>query len=161
MKPTVGRAVHYVAHGTPVREDGTQAFPSVCRAAVVTEVCDNPDGIDPETGTLCVSLVVLNPTGMFFQEHLPQDEQQKRGGSWHWPEREDDRPEFVGATLAAKDLQVELFRSGSLVSAKVTHLPSGLSCSAMDDDALEAKAAAIVTLTNMLSTGGHVVVNGS
>ena len=88
MKPTVGRTVHYTAHGTPVREDGTQAFPSVCRAAVVTEICDNPGGLDPETGTLCVSLAVLNPTGMFFNQHIPQDGVNHAGGTWHWAERE-------------------------------------------------------------------------
>jgi hypothetical protein len=38
--PSVGRVVHYVSHGTPVQEDGTQVFTSQCRAAVVTEVTD-------------------------------------------------------------------------------------------------------------------------
>lgn len=89
MKPSVGRVVHYVSHGTPVREDGTQAYASHCRAAIVTEVCDNPDGLDPETDSPCVSLAVLNPTGMFFDQHLPQDEDGKAGGTWHWPERVD------------------------------------------------------------------------
>ena len=91
MNPSVGRIVHYMAHGTPVREDGTQAFPAKCRAAVITDVCDNPGGLDPETGTECVSLCVLNPTGQFFNEHIPYygDEftQHQHGGSWHWPER--------------------------------------------------------------------------
>lgn len=87
QKPSVGRVVHYVSHGTPVRADGTQAFQPECRAAIVTEVCDNPDGVDPETGTPCVSLAVLNPTGMFFNRHLVQDETTKAGGTWHWPER--------------------------------------------------------------------------
>lgn len=36
--PLVGDWVHYVAHGTPIREDGTQAYPSACRAAMITEV---------------------------------------------------------------------------------------------------------------------------
>ncbi|MDT3395427.1 hypothetical protein RKE29_01970 [Streptomyces sp. B1866] len=36
--PSVGRIVHYVSHGTPVREDGSQAHPPACRAAIVTEV---------------------------------------------------------------------------------------------------------------------------
>lgn len=81
MKPTVGAPVHYVSHGTPIREDGTQAFPPACRAATVTEV--NPDEL------LHVGLCVLNPTGAFFHPlavggslHSPAGEM--RGGSWHW-----------------------------------------------------------------------------
>ena len=38
QRPSVGRIVHYVSHGTPLRPDGTQAYSSVCRAAMVTEV---------------------------------------------------------------------------------------------------------------------------
>jgi hypothetical protein len=34
-----------------------------------------------------VSLAVLNPEGMFFGGMVSQDEQLKRGGTWHWPER--------------------------------------------------------------------------
>lgn len=86
QKPTVGRIVHYVSHGTPVRTDGTQAYTAQCRAAVIAELCDAPDGIDPETGTPCVSLCVLNPTGVFFSSHLPFDDTMAPG-SWHWPER--------------------------------------------------------------------------
>lgn len=84
MRPSVGRVVHYVSYGTPGGE-----YTSQCRAAVVTEVCDNPNGVDPETGALCVSLAVLNPTGMFFSGHRSQDEIDKAGGTWHWPERTD------------------------------------------------------------------------
>ena len=80
MKPTVSRVVHYVSAGSA---DGT--YPSVCRAAVVTEVCDNPGGVDPETGTLCVSLAVLNPEGIHFNQHRPQDELAHTPQSWHWP----------------------------------------------------------------------------
>ncbi|MER7930470.1 hypothetical protein ABTY96_46430 [Streptomyces sp. NPDC096057] len=84
--PSVGRIVHYVSHGTPVREDGSQAFPPACRAAVVTEV-------DPaDRGR--VGLAVLNPTGQFFHplaaggcEHVAVEEQPPTGGTWHWPER--------------------------------------------------------------------------
>lgn len=82
MIPSIGRIVHYQSHGSA---DGTYA--SACRAAVITSLCENPGSIDPETGTVCVSLAVLNPEGMFFKEHLPQDETNKFGGSWHWPER--------------------------------------------------------------------------
>ena len=44
QKPSVGRVVHYVSHGTPVREDGTQAFTAQCRAAIVTAVRDEMEG---------------------------------------------------------------------------------------------------------------------
>ncbi|WP_282795054.1 hypothetical protein [Streptomyces sp. CC224B] len=56
----VGLTVRYVSHGTPVRPDGSQAFPSVCRAAIVTEV-------DP-TYVGRVGLNVQNPNGVF---HYP------------------------------------------------------------------------------------------
>lgn len=112
QKPSISRDVHYVAHGTPVREDGTQAFPSVCRAAKVIEV----DADDPTR----VGLFVMNPTGVFFHSlasggceyadgaERPGEpdcpnaaahgnpfryctcgwvEAQLRGGTWHWPER--------------------------------------------------------------------------
>lgn len=61
--PDVGEIVHYVSHGTPVREDGSQAYPSVCRAAIVTEVTADPRDSDEEQ---MVGLAVQNPTGQFF-----------------------------------------------------------------------------------------------
>ena len=108
MKPSVGRVVHYVSYGTPGGE-----YKSECRAAVVTEalgVLTVPDGAE------CVSLCVLNPTGQFFDRHIPYHdgaetpgspdcpqsathgnpfrycacgwaEASYRGGTWHWPER--------------------------------------------------------------------------
>lgn len=76
QQPSVGRIVHYVSHGTPPREDGTQAYSSECRAAIITAV--GAEGY--------VSLAVFNPTGMFFNERVRYDEQQA-GGTWHWPER--------------------------------------------------------------------------
>ncbi|UQA92125.1 hypothetical protein [Streptomyces halobius] len=57
QRPSVGRIVHYVSHGTPVRSDGSQAFASACRAAIVTEVAADDPGR--------VGLAVLNPTGQF------------------------------------------------------------------------------------------------
>lgn len=72
----IARNAHYVSHGTPIRADYTQAFPSTCRAAMITAV--KKDGI--------VSLAVLNPTGMFFQETVPYDADTPYGpGTWHWP----------------------------------------------------------------------------
>lgn len=76
MKPTVGRIVHYVSYGSPGGE-----FKSQCRAAVVAEL--------PESGKVGdLSLVVINPNGLFFNANCPQDEEEKKGGTWHWPERE-------------------------------------------------------------------------
>jgi hypothetical protein len=34
-----------------------------------------------------VSLAVLNPEGMFFNQGCHQSEADHRGGTWHWPER--------------------------------------------------------------------------
>jgi hypothetical protein len=80
--PSVGRTVHYVALGTPIRPDGTQAYPSVCRAAIITEVDnDPPAGAQEEVG-----LCVLNPTGQFFNRGVVHDEDEHLGGTWHWPE---------------------------------------------------------------------------
>lgn len=77
--PSVGRVVHYVSHGSPVRADGTQAYASLCRAAIVTEVHGGDDQV--------VGLCVLNPTGQFFDRSVEHDEDDKPGGTWHWPER--------------------------------------------------------------------------
>lgn len=90
MKPSVGRIVHYVSYGTPGGEYTPQ-----CRAAVVTEVPEYlvaepmdgcPNGTD---GEWIASLAVLNPTGTFFNQNVPQDESHHHGGTWHWPERAD------------------------------------------------------------------------
>ena len=98
MRPTVGRIVHYVSHGTPVRGDGTQAYTKQCRAAIVTEVVPL-EGADAAQADIenwdedqrCrVGLAVLNPTGMFFNQGLWQDEAHKAGGTWHWPERAEE-----------------------------------------------------------------------
>jgi hypothetical protein len=74
----VGQWVHYVSHGTPGGE-----FTSQCRAATITEV----DEGDWEHVGLCVQ----NPTGLFFHPLAAggshQDDDEKAGGTWHWPER--------------------------------------------------------------------------
>ncbi len=115
VRPSVGRIVHYVSHGTPVRPDGSQAFTSRCRAAFVTEV----DPHDPDR----IGLTAINPTGMFFhplaaggckrddgaeQPGAPDCPNREShgspfrycacgwaeatliGGTWHWPERVDE-----------------------------------------------------------------------
>jgi hypothetical protein len=92
-RATVGRAVHYVSHGSPVRPDGTQEYVATCRAATVTEV----NAEEPYQ----VGLSVQNPTGLFFRPlseggsflHDPDGEGcslppgERRGGTWHWPGR--------------------------------------------------------------------------
>lgn len=81
--PTVNDLVHYISFGTPIREDGTQAYTRRCRAAIVTEVSDT----QPDRVGLCV----LNPTGQFFHSLAAggclHDEKDHEGGTWHWPER--------------------------------------------------------------------------
>lgn len=90
MKPTVGRIVRYVSHGTPVRGDGSQAFPPVEEiAAIITQV----DPEDPER----VGLHVFNPLGDFKQPLATGGvihDEGRAPGTWHWtpierPERED------------------------------------------------------------------------
>jgi hypothetical protein len=82
MKPSVGRVVHYVSYGTPGGE-----FSSQCRAAIVTEVEAVPQSLGGER----VGLAVLNPTGIFLHSIASggcvQREDNKVGGTWHWPER--------------------------------------------------------------------------
>lgn len=87
-KPSVGQDVHYVSYGTPGGE-----YTSQCRAAKITGI---PVGalplVDEEhaetwsSDAVVCDLTVFNPTGLFFNR-CPQDEESKRGGTWHWPER--------------------------------------------------------------------------
>lgn len=89
MEPSVGRIVHYVSYGTPGGEYGRE-----CRAAIVTAVETDPDKLGR---TQPVSLAVLNPTGMFFNQGCRHEEpydgevhsghSRMTGGTWHWPER--------------------------------------------------------------------------
>lgn len=81
--PSVGRDVHYVSMGSPAAPDGSQKFPSKCRAAKITEVAAFPeDGLLPQA----VSLVVFNPSGLFFDANVSYDDL-GGAGTWHWPER--------------------------------------------------------------------------
>ena len=94
QKPSVGRIVHYVSHGSPVQADGSQAFTPQCRAAIVTEIAGDGERLLLEappvreyTGDeVVVGLCVLNPTGIFLHR-AAQDEASHGGGTWHWPER--------------------------------------------------------------------------
>jgi hypothetical protein len=106
--PRINDRVHYVAHGTPVREDGTQAYSSVCRAATITETGhvevneQKPfgDGIYRATAGLCV----MNPTGMFFPQGVLYDAGEPdgtdlcggrafAGGTWHFDDYDQDGEE--------------------------------------------------------------------
>lgn len=71
MEPTIGRMVHYQSYGTP----GGEYLPEP-RAAVITQTF--LDGY--------VSLCVLNPTGLFFNEGVPYSVTPKPG-CWNWPPR--------------------------------------------------------------------------
>lgn len=83
MKPSIGRVVHYVSYGTPGGE-----YPSVCRAAIIT---DAPSSLPTSPDdNVAVSLCVLNPEGIFLNRYVVHDEEAKKGGTWHWPERVED-----------------------------------------------------------------------
>ena len=95
MRPSVSRVVHYVSYGTPGGE-----YSQACRAAVVTAVQMGGGTILPETVSLCV----MNPSGVFFDQDVRYHEgeplkpgESRRdlcggrdyaGGTWHWPARE-------------------------------------------------------------------------
>lgn len=116
QQPTVGRIVHYVSHGTPVRADGTQAYTQECRAAIITAVDTYQDSQPGQHHIGHVDLCVLNPTGMFFTQGVHHhdgaeqpgapgcpdrpahgnpfrycgcgwSEAAYKGGTWHWSER--------------------------------------------------------------------------
>lgn len=80
MIPSVGRIVHYKSRGSA---DGV--YEPACRAAVITDICEDPDHSDP--GTQCVALTVLNPEGLFIHPHIQQNDWTYVGGTWHWPEQ--------------------------------------------------------------------------
>ena len=71
MIPTIGRTVHYHSFGTP----GGEYLPEP-RAAIITEVIEED----------LVSLAVLNPTGIHFNEGVTYSKEPK-AGSWSWPPR--------------------------------------------------------------------------
>jgi hypothetical protein len=97
VRPSVGHIVHYVSYGTPGGE-----YKSECRVAIITEVPPAPGPSLLSVGEVeymgpnnLVGLCVLNPSGIFFND-CEQDEDDKRGGTWHWPERRaEHRPSEV------------------------------------------------------------------
>lgn len=102
VKPSVGRIVHYVSYGTKNGE-----YSPECRAGIVTEVgqwvtieesfTEGEDNarirvLRQEFHPEACSLSVHNPTGVFFNSGgvpIEHDEDTKKPGSWHWPERVD------------------------------------------------------------------------
>lgn len=96
MAPSVGSIVHYVSYGTPGGE-----YTAQCRAAIIAGVPSAVWQGDEQP----VDLVVLNPTGLFFNtcnyhegdighDHTGAEipDRSYSHGTWHWPE-----PEQVGA----------------------------------------------------------------
>lgn len=79
---TVGRMVHYVAYGTP----GGEYAAGVHRAAVVTQVAPAPTDPDGTPDGSDIGLCVINPTGLFFHEHVAYH-QVPKAGTWHWIEK--------------------------------------------------------------------------
>lgn len=81
--PSVGQIVHYTSYGTPGGE-----YPSVCRAAIVTEVpellAESGPNIGPQGYVKAINLAVINPKGVFFDIDVAYDPE-KVGGTWHWP----------------------------------------------------------------------------
>lgn len=67
QKPTVGRIVHYQAYGTPGGE-----FKSVPRAAIITDVHSDDE----------VSVCVINPQGLFFNNVKLVDEPTPGCANW-------------------------------------------------------------------------------
>lgn len=82
IKPTVGRVVYYKSYGTPGGE-----YPSVDRAAIITAVKSEK----------VVSLCILNPEGMFFNQDVVQGEE---GGHWDWmPFQKDQAARMAAGTV--------------------------------------------------------------
>lgn len=71
--PLVGKIVHYVSYGTPGGE-----YTSECRAAILSGMTTAEDG------STVADLVVLNPTGMFFNQKCKYSGTERTGGTWHW-----------------------------------------------------------------------------
>lgn len=95
--PGVGRTVHYHTYGTPGGEFRPEARAAIITAVHWSDAADEEDwqGIEQpaargddqaEEYISCVSLAVLNPTGMFFNENVPFSPV-PAPGHWSWPPR--------------------------------------------------------------------------
>lgn len=90
----IGERIHYVSHGTPILADGTQTYPSLCRAGTITEVgtpdtepCPHEEQVRYGGGCAVVGLAALNPTGLFFRplsEGGAHHDAAGAPGTWHW-----------------------------------------------------------------------------
>lgn len=78
QKPTVGRSVHYQSYGTPGGEYLTEPRAATITAVALAEV----EGASDQ-----VSLCILNPTGLFFNQDVPFAET-PTPGHWNWPPRQ-------------------------------------------------------------------------
>lgn len=98
MQPaSVGRIVHYVSYGSPVRDDLTQQYPSECRAAIVTEVFGPlkpfPEYLASAHGKSgpewehWATMTVFTPQGHFTNTGPYDGSEDPAPGTWHWPER--------------------------------------------------------------------------
>lgn len=79
MIPSIGRIVHYHSWGSP----GGKYKPEP-RAAIVTAVPAAADG-SPGDGSV-LSLMICNPTGVFFDVAVPVAAV-PTPGHWTWPPR--------------------------------------------------------------------------
>lgn len=70
MTPTIGCIVRYRAHGSPNGQHEPEQ-----RAAIIAKVHDERT----------VDLMVVNPTGLFFNQSCKYDESGLTPGSWFWP----------------------------------------------------------------------------
>lgn len=53
--------------------------------------CSNKENLcleDLGYGIACVDLTIFSSSGFFFNKHVSQDEVNKSGGTWHWPEED-------------------------------------------------------------------------
>lgn len=83
QQPSIGRIVHYHAHGSPNGQ-----HKSLPRAAVITGLHYGPAevGGTGELSTDVVDLCVLNPSGIFFNTACVYDAD-GAPGTWRWPPR--------------------------------------------------------------------------
>ncbi|HLF28215.1 MAG TPA: hypothetical protein VJG32_17940 [Anaerolineae bacterium] len=80
-QPKVGDQVRYYAYGTP----GGEYPAGAPRLAWITEV-DPPNPFDEVSSSAPVGICVVNPTGLFFNQHIPYGP--GLTGHWGWPDDE-------------------------------------------------------------------------